>query len=458
MPPSTPTTTTPFTFSTSRTLVVLLYLGWAVVGAFVALELLRVPRSPIPARPAPWTPPVIPRSYSESLSGSLHPVPVLRVVPGAAEAATATVAASGLVTAVAGTREAAIAAADAALALMASSPRAGTDLDTAVELVLVLAVEDSEADAGADHTLLDTVSRALEGFAARFEDAVRMRVSRATVHHAGRLGSGGKRGERAVSPAELSDYVNAAEWGLGAGSVSDPLAKVIHLVAVLPSSRLGRPSLTDHRGQVSAARGLLVPGWGGICLLPAPLANSSRPELPEGAAREAAGLLITQLRSIIGISVYRAKVDTPSGAVVTFEPDAASGVTEWEVRELLLSRMVRHLGNTEEAIAHLGTMADKLQHLVVRESISVAAKAAVQAHAQAQQLAARARWLEAYSQASQALTHAKLAFSDRTLLTTLYFPDENKAAIYLPLILPLIVPIIRALRRCIAAKREKRQF
>lgn len=446
-------------FSTSRTLVVLMYVGWAIIGAFMAVELLRVPRSPIPLRPAAWTPSSLPRTYADFLSGRslLHPSPILNVTPGLTKA-TVSVSTSGLVTATAGTREAAIAVTDAALELMAASPREGIGLDTPIELVLVLAVEDSESDAGADHTLLDEASSALDGFAAKFVGAVKMRISRVTVHHAGRVGRGSG-APRSVGPAELSDYVNAAEWGLGAGSVSDPLAKVLHLVAILPSSALGPLSLTSHRGEVSAAKGLLVPGWGGICLLPplVPGSQSSRPVLPEGAAREAMGVLLTQLRSIIGISVYRPRVDSPSGTL-TFGADAAAGVAEWEVKELLLSRMARHLVKTEEAIAHLGTMADKLPHLVVRESISVAANGAVQAHFRSQELAAEAKWLEAYSEASRAITSANLAFSDQTLLTTLYFPDENKAAIYLPLFAPLAVPIVRALRRCILAKREKREF
>lgn len=55
--------------------------------------------------------------------------------------------------------------------------------------------------------------------------------------------------------------------------------------------------------------------------------------------------------------------------------------------------------------------------------------------------------LEAYRLASDSYRLSELAFFDPSLLESLYFPDESKYAIYLPLFLPLTPPIMTSIWR-----------
>lgn len=52
------------------------------------------------------------------------------------------------------------------------------------------------------------------------------------------------------------------------------------------------------------------------------------------------------------------------------------------------------------------------------------------------------RLFEASTLAQKAFVASEQAFFDASLLAQLYFPDEQKYAIYIPLFLPTIVPVV----------------
>lgn len=49
---------------------------------------------------------------------------------------------------------------------------------------------------------------------------------------------------------------------------------------------------------------------------------------------------------------------------------------------------------------------------------------------------------EAAAEAKQAYVSAERAFFDPSMLALLYFPSEQKYAIYIPLFLPIMIPVI----------------
>lgn len=55
------------------------------------------------------------------------------------------------------------------------------------------------------------------------------------------------------------------------------------------------------------------------------------------------------------------------------------------------------------------------------------------------------RLLLAFQASKDAITSSEKAFFDPSLLHLLYFPDDQKFAIYIPLFLPVCVPIVLSL-------------
>ena len=56
------------------------------------------------------------------------------------------------------------------------------------------------------------------------------------------------------------------------------------------------------------------------------------------------------------------------------------------------------------------------------------------------------RLVDSYRASRQALQLAETAFFDKSLLALLYFPDDQKYAIYIPYFLPVGIPVIFSLK------------
>ena len=62
---------------------------------------------------------------------------------------------------------------------------------------------------------------------------------------------------------------------------------------------------------------------------------------------------------------------------------------------------------------------------------------------------------EAFSSARQAILASEKAFFDPSLLELLYFPEDQKFAIYIPLFLPISIPVVLSLMQAIKWIRNK---
>ena len=57
-----------------------------------------------------------------------------------------------------------------------------------------------------------------------------------------------------------------------------------------------------------------------------------------------------------------------------------------------------------------------------------------------------AKLVEGYQASREALEFSETAFFDQSLLALLYFPDDQKYAIYIPFFLPVGIPVIFSLK------------
>lgn len=104
--------------------------------------------------------------------------------------------------------------------------------------------------------------------------------------------------------------------------------------------------------------------------------------------------------------------------------------------------------------------ADQISYIVIDDQVGtaitnshndiLAAKAALLEH----------RLLNASALAKRAFVASERGFFDASLLAQLYFPDEQKYAIYIPLFLPVMVPVLSSfnmLRKLLQRKRKEKQ-
>lgn len=65
--------------------------------------------------------------------------------------------------------------------------------------------------------------------------------------------------------------------------------------------------------------------------------------------------------------------------------------------------------------------------------------------------------MKASDLAQKAFLASEQAFFDASLLAQLYFPDEQKYAIYIPLFLPIMVPVITSFSMMVKLLKKQRE-
>ncbi|RKP04498.1 phosphatidylinositol-glycan biosynthesis class S protein [Thamnocephalis sphaerospora] len=93
----------------------------------------------------------------------------------------------------------------------------------------------------------------------------------------------------------------------------------------------------------------------------------------------------------------------------------------------------------------------------IEEPIRVKVESALDHLNQAQASLAAGNLLAAFQHAVAASELAETTFFDPTMVAQLYFPDEHKFAVYMPLFVPVAVPLVLALLRELKLQRARKR-
>ena len=230
---------------------------------------------------------------------------------------------------------------------------------------------------------------------------------------------------------DLTAFVNAAEWPLSPSIGAGPTLNFIIYVPALNQIPL---SIEDGRG-----RSWLVPQWGGIHIV--------NPTLVEHPTR---GQILPEHLSS----------DDLSSAFETFSSQLLSlmGVLSLEYQGKLLPLHMRLQAHARlagltlqmKAAASLGSLARLAQHLSnipIPKHVAQLVENAMGNLSDSTRAYEHGRWEDTVKAASVAHRDGEKAFFDKSMVGQVYFPDEHKVAVYLPLLGPIGVPLLVGLIR-----------
>lgn len=83
--------------------------------------------------------------------------------------------------------------------------------------------------------------------------------------------------------------------------------------------------------------------------------------------------------------------------------------------------------------------------MVVEDHISIKVRQSLDALDSVSKALSAESYIEALQSSIETIELAEKAFFDPTMVSMLYFPDEHKYAIYMPLFVPISVPLMMAL-------------
>lgn len=219
---------------------------------------------------------------------------------------------------------------------------------------------------------------------------------------------------------DLSGFINAAEWPLSPSIGTGP---TVNFVLYVPDQNQA-PLMVKENGGNS----WLVPQWGGIHVLN-PVPTEDGHPIPSILTKSdlvpAMQTFSNQLSSLLGVP------QTPASF-----PLRLSTLVRVRAASLLFS--------ASSTLGALARLYNHLPNIPVPDTVAKSVDLAT-AHLQhACENLRNGRFQGALEHARVAEVEAEKAFFERSMVGQVYFPDEHKVAVYLPLLGPVAVPLIMA--------------
>lgn len=218
---------------------------------------------------------------------------------------------------------------------------------------------------------------------------------------------------------DLSAFINAAEWPLSPSIGSGP---TVNFVLFVPSEDRVPLVVKD-----SGASSWIIPQWGGVVILNHSNLGSEATSEPMTLSKDAIRPVLTtfshQLLSLLGTP------QSPSSL-----PLRLLTLTRVHAASLLLS--------ASSTLGSLARLTLALPSISIPETVAASVDKTI-SHLQLTCADLReGRFQNALEDARIAEAEAERGFFEKSMVGQVYFPDEHKVAVYLPLLGPVGVPLI----------------
>uniref|UniRef100_A0A8C7X628 Phosphatidylinositol glycan anchor biosynthesis, class S n=1 Tax=Oryzias sinensis TaxID=183150 RepID=A0A8C7X628_9TELE len=258
------------------------------------------------------------------------------------------------------------------------------------------------------------------------------------------------RGAFILHADSLAHVINPVEARLGSNAASSN--PVLNFLLYVPDAQHSPLYIQDHKKMDVPSNAFHSPRWGGIMVYNVKNLYGPEAEFPVNIninMAEVMGVFLTQLRLLVGME----SSPPPPGFLVA--PCGSVGLADWELDRLMWSRSVENIATATTTITSLAQLLDQIGNIVINDNIAQQVSSAVTSVqlAVAELEAGNLGFALQYSK--ETILASEKAFFDPSLLHLLYFPDDQKFAIYIPLFLPMCVPILLSLLKMASEARRR---
>lgn len=247
-----------------------------------------------------------------------------------------------------------------------------------------------------------------------------------------------------LSKQDLSSFINAAEWPLSPSIGGAPTInfivfagnQTINTAAVVPQQQQQQEGEEENEvvpAAGSTSQSWLIPQWGAVYLLSAGQDGNSA-HVSRDNLREPLLTFTSHLLSLLG---------TPQSGSLPLRLSTLSRIRSAD----LLLRASSTLGS-------LARLSLALRNIAIPSSVAEGVESTMW---HLQQACDSLGGPEGLAHARIAEAEAEKAFFEKSMVGQLYFPDEHKVAVYLPLLGPVGVPLVMGLLNELRAWMRRRK-
>eukprot|EP00057_Strongylocentrotus_purpuratus_P030336 XP_781371.3 PREDICTED: GPI transamidase component PIG-S-like isoform X2 [Strongylocentrotus purpuratus] len=252
------------------------------------------------------------------------------------------------------------------------------------------------------------------------------------------------------SHSSLPHIITPVEAKLGSHATNFPNLNFVVYIPPLDQSPL---YIHSSNGKPVSTNAFLSPRWGGVLIhnTPIPDENATRPVWVEVKNSAVMPVFLAQLRLLLGIP---SPDDIES---VLLEKPKEHSVLDWEYDSLLRRHCVENLASASASLFSLSQLLEKISNIVINDDIAKQVYTAVESIQSSHRFLAEGKLHPAFHASKRALIASEKAFFDPSLLQLLYFPDDQKFAIYIPLFLPVSIPVVLSLIKAFKWIKQQRR-
>ncbi|XP_011195473.1 GPI transamidase component PIG-S isoform X2 [Zeugodacus cucurbitae] len=246
----------------------------------------------------------------------------------------------------------------------------------------------------------------------------------------------------ALGEADLPHIITSIEKNLGVGITAKPAINLVVYITpcdIAPVHIYNRQNRQATRQKVDS---FISPKWGGIIIANPPIEaclsynTAQQPVEFYVNTNDVMQIMLYQLQKLLDIN---AEFNLEGVKTVALEQTAPR---RWEYEAYIRRSVVMHIATASNTLQSLIKLLDNISYIVINDDVGESINDAYKKLLLAKQALAAGNLLAASDYARTAFAASEHAFFDASLLAQLYFPDEQKYAIYIPLFLPIMVPVI----------------
>jgi phosphatidylinositol glycan class S len=142
-------------------------------------------------------------------------------------------------------------------------------------------------------------------------------------------------------------------------------------------------------------------------------------------------LFLTQLRELLGIRhINTFRLAKRNDVIVEVQKSLDTGITLLELDRLLRERTVQNIADAYSTLASLSRLIKNLPNMIVRDHIQTQVLQSLNYLEKARKYLAENNLEAAAVNGRQAVVSAEAAFTDKSMVSLLYFPSEHVLAMY----------------------------
>lgn len=239
-----------------------------------------------------------------------------------------------------------------------------------------------------------------------------------------------------LSYSQLPHIITPLEKKLGSGISKSPS---VHMILYIASCRTAPLSFVSEKGDRLSA--MISPQWGAVQILNPTLNNCENNTEIVPDSRHIMAVFTSQFQILLRA---RDKFDIPNVKVNSVKGPL---LRSWELDGLFRMRTIEQITTASLTLQSLSKLLGEISNIVINEDVASAINEAVINVNKARVSLKQGKLKEALQFSKIAFSASEKAFSDPSLLALLYFPDDQKYAVYIPLFLPIMIPVLMSLKK-----------